>query len=172
MNVHPILVHFPIALLSIYSLLELIRIKRIQNLPYWFYIKAAMVIIGSASTIPALLAGQLIEHQFTDRADLVETHSFWAELSTVIFGVIAICYVIEIVSRNNLFGIKLNGWMATIWQIKQKFAKTVLNTPIIVSIAILGLIAITITGALGGIIVYGPNLDPFTAIIYKIFIGN
>lgn len=172
MNFHPLIVHFPIAFLSVYALLEFVRIKRIQDLPYWFYIKAAMVIIGSASTIPTLLSGQLIEHSFKDRAKLVEIHSFWAELTTLLFGIIAICYLIEILARNNLFGIKLSGLPASIWQVKQKIAKIILDSKLVLLLALLGLTAVVITGALGGIIVYGPSLDPFTQFIYKIFIGN
>lgn len=170
MNFHPLIIHFPIAFLTVYAILEFIRIKKIQDLPYWFYVKAALVVIGSASTIPALFSGKLIEHGFQDRRHLVNVHSFWAELTTVIFGIIALSYFIEIVARNNLFGIKLGKSLDSIWQIKQKFSKIVLETKLVLLLALLGLVAVIITGALGGIIVYGPSLDPFTQFIYNIFI--
>ena len=44
MNIHPIFVHFPIALLTLYSLAELIRWRRITELAYWFYVKAFAMI--------------------------------------------------------------------------------------------------------------------------------
>ena len=50
MNIHPLLVHFPIALLTIYSLLELVPFKQIYRQSYWFYTKAIILIIGSIST--------------------------------------------------------------------------------------------------------------------------
>lgn len=172
MNVHPLIVHFPIALLTFYSIMEFIRIKKIQNLPYWFYIKAILVIAGSASTIPALFSGKLIEHGFADRRQLVQVHSFWAELTTVIFGVIALCYFIEFLGRNNLFGIKLVGFMASIWQIKQNIARIILTTKLVLLFALLGLVSVVVTGALGGVIVYGPSLDPFTMFIYKLLVAK
>lgn len=152
--------------------MEFIRIKKIQNLPYWFYIKAVLVIVGSASTIPALFSGKLIEHGFRDRAQLVQTHSFWAELTTVIFGIIALSYFIEFLAINNLFGIKLKGFMESIWLFKQKIAKTILTTKFILPLAFLGLISAVVTGALGGIIVYGPSLDPFTEFIYHLLVAK
>jgi hypothetical protein len=39
----------------------------------------------------------------------------------------------------------------------------------IILLAILGLVTLLITGALGGAIVYGVAGDPFTAFVYKIF---
>jgi hypothetical protein len=41
---------------------------------------------------------------------------------------------------------------------------------IIVPLALLGLIAVTITGGLGGAIVYGTHFDPFMAPVFK-FLG-
>jgi hypothetical protein len=43
--------------------------------------------------------------------------------------------------------------------------------PVLVGLSILGLAAITVTGALGASIVYGPNIDPFVHYIYRLFVG-
>lgn len=64
-NIHPLLVHFPIALLTVYSLLEAVPLKRIQKLPYWFYVKAVLLITGTISILPTILAGLVIEDQFS-----------------------------------------------------------------------------------------------------------
>jgi uncharacterized membrane protein len=45
-NVHPLLVHFPIALLVVYSLLEWVPLKKLANLSSWFYIKATFLFFG------------------------------------------------------------------------------------------------------------------------------
>ena len=36
-------------------------------------------------------------------------------------------------------------------------------------IALVGIVVITITGALGGAIVYGPEVDPIVSVIYHLF---
>jgi len=57
MNVHPIFVHFPIALLTIYALLELIQFKKVTSWNPWFYIKASFVVFGAIGTYAALFTG-------------------------------------------------------------------------------------------------------------------
>ncbi|MEK7110290.1 MAG: hypothetical protein AAB759_00205 [Patescibacteria group bacterium] len=39
MNIHPAFVHFPIALLTIYAVLELARFRFFTARPYWFHLK-------------------------------------------------------------------------------------------------------------------------------------
>lgn len=170
MNFHPIIVHFPIALLSLYCVMEFVRIKKISTKEFWFYTKAILVIIGSASTVPAVLAGKLIERNFPNVRYVIRIHSTWAQGTTLLFGLIAFCYVVAVLNRNNLFNIKLGGLFIPLWQLVTKVQKIILETKLIFLIALIGLIAISITGALGGIIVYGQNLDPFTNIIYNVFV--
>ncbi len=170
MNFHPIIVHFPIALLSLYCVMEFIRFKKISAREFWFYTKAILVILGSASTVPAILAGKAVERNFPDQRFLIRIHSSWAEGTTLLFGLIAFCYLVAVLNRNNLFNIKLGGPLNSLWQLATKLEKIILETKLVFLVALAGLIAITITGALGGIVVYGQNLDPFTNIIYGIFV--
>ncbi len=172
MNFHPLIVHFPIAFLTIYTLLEFVRIKRVQEFGFWFYIKAALVFIGSASTVPALFSGKLIENGFEDRANLVNAHSFWAELTTMIFGLIALSYFVEIINKHNIFNIAQNTSFSPVWKLVLKIKKMILETKLIIVLTFLGLLAVVVTGSLGGIIVYGQNLDPFTEFIYKLLIAH
>src|SRR3989344_1510181 len=73
----------PIAFFTFYSLMELIRFRKITTLPYWFYIKALLVILGAASAYVTLLSGELIEEMFEEGfGSLVEVHSFLAKITT------------------------------------------------------------------------------------------
>ena len=45
------------------------------------------------------------------------------------------------------------------------------GTPVAMVWAVLGLAAISITGALGAAIAHGHDSDPFVSFIYQIFIG-
>lgn len=164
MNIHPILVHFPIALLSVYSILECIRFKKVLKQDYWFYVKAIFLLIGTLALIPTGLAGKLIESQFTESQALIEIHSSFAIFSTLTFSFLSALYLLHwlgkvtITNKNFVFLKKLITLQSYIFTLY-----------IIVPLAILGLMLISLTGALGGIIVYGPHLDIFTEFVYGLF---
>jgi len=58
MNIHPLFVHFPIALLSFYALMEICRFIRINRSPHWFHAKAFVLIAGAASAFLTLETGE------------------------------------------------------------------------------------------------------------------
>jgi hypothetical protein len=49
-------------------------------------------------------------------------------------------------------------------------ANKLLEFKIIILLALLGLVLITITGGLGGAMVYGPNADPFFKPVFELLI--
>jgi uncharacterized membrane protein len=164
MNFHPLLVHFPVALLTIYALLELAGLSRLGKLSYWFYLKAMFLIIGSLASIPAAIAGLAIKPLFggaPEVVNLVNTHENFAIATIVVFCVLAFSYVLTWI-RRDAPSVRL-GALEQLVQLTQK-------PPVIVSLAIVGLILVTITGALGGSISYGPNVDPVVSLIYKLLI--
>lgn len=169
MNLHPIFIHFPIAFLTIYSLMEMVRLKKIIALPYWFYVKAICIILGTASAYVTLLSGQLIEEMFEEANGLVEVHSVMAKATTFLFTIIAFLYILSWVQKGNFsFTKKLRNNL--LWIYLLKLQEFILKTQLIIILAFTGLLLITITGALGGIITFGPNTDPLTKFIYEILI--
>lgn len=177
MNIHPIFVHFPIALLTIYAIMEIIRFKKLDNLPYYFYIKATFVIIGSLSASLALQTGEVAEHIFRGDSTvrgLINMHSAFAEFSSYIFAILSVLYAIAWINRTN---IRNNPIVQKIfitpieklWVFATKITDYILsNNLIMIIIGIIGLATITITGALGGAIVYGPKVDPVVNFIYNL----
>lgn len=170
MNIHPVFVHFPIALMTFYAICELLRFKKLTNTTYWFYVKAVLVIAGTLSAFLALNTGELAEH-LADRGlrPLIETHSAFASASTWIFGIISLLYLISWISRSELNQKILNSKIGSIWNKKVYWANKIINSWFIILLAFVGLCMITITGALGGAIVYGPNVDPIVSFIYHLF---
>ncbi len=162
MNLHPVFVHFPIALLTIYALLELIRWRVVLERSYVFYVKAVLVILGAASAWVARQTGLLIRDTFRagSTTKLVDMHETWATGSAILFTVLALAYLI--------------AWLEREWVIRNKilltFRRVILNTPLVWILALSGLIGITVTGALGGAIAYGPNIDPVAGWVYHILI--
>jgi len=166
MNIHPLLVHFPIGILVLYTAFEILRFSFIVKRPAYFEIKAILIILGTISAYLTFSTGEIAEEliQVTDptKMPLVEIHSMYAGATVVIFSILAGTYLVEWCRRNNFLS------FITKIGIIQKLTRFILRfSPLL---AILGLITITITGGLGAAIVYGPDVDPFVNFIYKIFI--
>lgn len=177
-NIHPILVHFPIALLTIYAVLEILSLKFVPFSKYardarGLLIKGFLVIVGSISTTAALSSGESAEHSMikdmkelgidiTDFRHLVETHSTYATMTSIVFGVLALSY--------------LSLWLSSAWTenplLKKidTFFSYIRNQYVISILAITGLVLVTITGALGGAITYGPDIDPVVKFIYELLV--
>ncbi len=172
MNIHPLFVHFPIALLTIYCAMEMMRFKKIATQPYWFFVKAMFVIFGTVSGFAALFTGGLIEDQFKTAGarNLIEMHSLWATITMVIFSVIAACYLIEWVERSHVVERYAQEQWYTIWKFLIRIKAIFFFTPVIILASVVGLVSITITGALGGALAYGADVDPIVHFVYGIFV--
>lgn len=171
LNIHPILVHFPIAFLTVYALLECVPFKRITQLPYWFYLKAALVIIGTLGSIAAFLNGNILKSLFRSDSHLsalVDRHSQFALATVLLFCLISAIYALEWCGREHLSA-RMHGKMKSIFEWKVRIAHQLYASPLRVILAIVGLALVTITGGLGGTIVYGPDIDPVAGFVYRMF---
>ena len=169
MNVHPFIVHFPVALLSIYCL----RVRSLTSAPYWFYVKGSFVIIGASGAGAAYKSGEWAKELLGDNGleQLIETHARWAKLSTLLFGLIAILYIAAWISRSETLR-KVEEWMGLnnlwLYTALKKTGNYLVDSFLMILPALIGLAGIVITGALGGAIVYGPDIDPFVRTIYDL----
>ena len=144
MFLHPIITHFPLALLTVYSVFELIRFKKVTEKPYWFFVKAIFVTLGTITAVLAWLTGPEVSG-----SRLGEMHELFATNSLLIFAIIALTY--------------FSTWC---WPIL--VSKFIMRSYIIIPLALLGLICIVITGSLGGAMVYGTDFDPLMAPVFKL----
>lgn len=167
MDIHPLFVHFPIGLLVIYAVLEILPLMRWYPQAPWDAIKTVLSILGAASAVLASGTGSIADDLLTDTAakKIVEVHAPFAAITTLIFCVLAFSYFIRWVSRyHHLFEGRLSfvSFLGSI-------ADFIAQRWIVVLLSLLGLMTLTITGALGAAIVYGPDADPLVAIIYSLF---
>ncbi len=168
MNLHPISVHFPVALFTLYALLECARFRKIKEQAFYFYLKAFLVITGSIASGVAYITGDLLKNQLPNDPQLrslVELHSNWAMITIGIFGLIALAYFLTWLTRHNAFGPNTDQILRRIIDTAERFT----NSWLVILFAVAGLISVTITGALGGSIVYGPRVDPVVIFIYWLF---
>lgn len=167
MNFHPILVHFPIALLTVYALLEVASlIKPIRDRAYVFYVKAVFLLGGTLAAIPAYLTGYLQKQTMqpgTTFYRVMIIHSHWALATIVIFACLAVVYAA--------------AWLCREWTRMPEGLKKILlwhryatETVLVAAVALIGLAAVTVTGALGGSLAYGPDVDPIVSFIYKLLV--
>jgi len=168
MNFHPIFVHFPIALFTLYGVFELVRFSKVQSQPYWFYIKAILVILGTLAAFVTLQTGEMIKRQFPGK--LTETHSFFANITTYFFAAMALAYITSWIERDFKNIPDRFPRFKSLWTILLKIKTILLETKLTPLLALVGLVLITITGALGGSIAYGPDIDPVAKFVYNLLI--
>ena len=170
-NIHPVFVHFPIALFLLYGGLELLRFTPLKNKEAYFYVKAVLVILGSISAWITLQTWELAEEAFQNSAaeQLVETHSAFATASTIIFSIIAAAYLISWIEKEQWLHLQEGSTLQKIWNVLKKIEWLLIETPLVYVIVLAGILCITITGALGGTIVYGPDIDPLANFVYHLF---
>lgn len=158
MNIHPLFVHFPIAMLSAYAVFELLRFKKILAWQSWRYIKATLLFIGTLGTFAALATGDSAERYHRDARALVNIHSNFGGATTAIFCILSVYYI-------SLLLESVLGGKITFASLRNK----IFSPPVIIILALAGLVCVMITGALGGAIAYGPATDPVVQFIYKLF---
>ena len=175
MNIHPVFVHFPVALLSVYALMELVPFKKITGRPYWFYFKAVFVCVGGLGALAAWLTGKMAAQPIRHDAYLrpiLRMHENFAQASIAVFGIIAASYLVLWLDRENFSSVLKSPPLSRLWQWLKKLAQFFAETKLVILLAVAGLICITVTGALGGDLVYGQNVDPVVKLVHSILIGN
>jgi uncharacterized membrane protein len=157
MNLHVVVIHFPIAALTLYALLELVRWRKIAGLSYWFYLKAFLVIVGELGAIAAVVTGKILIQGFQGKLPkAIEMHERFAIMTAIAFGIIVLLYITAWLGRARSSPVPkvesfLAGWLMPL-------------------LALAGLILITITGGLGGAMVFGADVDPIASLVYKLFV--
>ena len=152
MDLHPILVHYPVAFLSVYAIFELLNTKMLSRRPHWFYIKGTLVIIGTMGAFLALVSG-LFSPNYVDGMEIMEMHKKFAFLTTFVFLVISAFYAL----------VWFGGERSQFWT-----WKILSNRRVMVPLALLGLLLILITGGIGGAMVYGKGFNPVMGIVFKL----
>lgn len=187
-NLHPLFVHFPIALFTMYALLECIPSKTLRNNRVFFLIKFAFLFIGFISAWPTLMTGDEIEHMFSGDAEksaIISLHSMWASVSVTIFGILAVAYFMEWIKKYEEVILQHQsivakayceargaftrpGFINRLWCLIIHLQETIFNKHVLILLAILGLLALTITGALGAVLVHGAGVDPIVNFFYEL----
>lgn len=171
MNFHPLFVHFPIALLTVYVVLECIRFSPLLQHPTWIAVKFSMLLLGTLGTIPALVSGSVIEDQFQQPPVriLLETHETWAVMTTILFSVLCVLYLVELLGT--YFQLRpTHTLLNNLWKHMRRVQTVCMRPYILLPYIMIAGLAITATGALGGALAYGKDVDPIVSFVYRLLI--
>jgi uncharacterized membrane protein len=165
-HIHPMIVHFPIAILTVYALMEIFRFPFLNNKSYWFYVKATFAILGTLAALVTIPTGLLIKMELADDpyiSRIVNVHAPFAVGTTVIFLIIALAYWVA--WREKEAALMGRSYFSRLSWLK----RLVLDTPLVILLALIGLVSVVITGALGASMVYGPDFEPVVHFVYNLF---
>lgn len=163
-DLHPIFVHFPIALLFIYSLLKIAPLVKFLTKISWAHIRQALLVFGFLGALAALTTGEIAEELNNPVHDVVEMHSFFAALSTWLYGLLLGSEFLPII---NPMLTKVNA-LKFVLPVTLTVEKILSNKWLAGILAIAALLAILLTGLLGGVMVYGTSADPLAPIVLNL----
>jgi uncharacterized membrane protein len=163
-NLHPLFVHFPIALLFLYAVIKILPTQKWFPQVSWKQIERALLFFGVLGAFASILTGETAEHLFQPNRELVEMHATFATLSTWVFGALLVGEILSMLH---------NYINATLHAVKIKrfifgLESLLIDRVFSVVLALVGLIAISVTGLLGGVMVYGLSADPAAALVVKL----
>lgn len=163
-NLHPLFVHFPIALLVLYSVLKIIPFQKWFPRFAWNDARRILLAVGVIGAFFALATGDTAEHLFKPNHQLVEMHSTFAALATWLYAALLlgeIAAALNVSKPARLF--KIPGVAAISARLEQIFCNPLFSG----IVAFIALIAIMVTGLLGGAMVYGATADPFASTLLQ-----
>lgn len=165
-DAHPIIVHFPIALLVMYALFELCSPWLKQWESSFAVTKYTFLFLGTIASWVALATGDIAEEQFQE-SRLVEIHSVFATSTSIVFSLMAGVVLWKIIIQPYLSRQKITQ-LQSIQNFLGQLTDWLDLRSMRIILSLLGLLLISMTGALGGAIVYGPDIDPFVSMVYKL----
>jgi uncharacterized membrane protein len=163
-NLHPVFVHFPIALLLLYSFIKVVPFKKWFPSISWRQIEQVLLTAGIFGAFAALATGETAEHLVKPNHDLVEMHARFALWATLTYGVLFLGELSSILNIN--FIPKLNINFLT--KISNKLEKIFTNDTFSKVLAVYGFFDISVTGILGGVMVYGLSADPLAPLLLNL----
>ncbi len=161
-NIHPIIVHFPIAFLFIYSFIKIVPFSKWFPEVSWKHIERSLLLIGVLGAFAALSTGEIAEQLVNPNHQLVEMHSTFADISVWIYGILLLGEIISIINQNYISHfLQYTKVVKFLAQIEKLISNNILSK----ILAFFGFIAIFVTGLLGGVMVFGLSADPIAKFV-------
>ncbi len=163
-DIHPLVVHFPIALLFLYSIIKIVPVSNFIKSVSWKEIERFLLFLGLLGAFVARATGELADKLNRPNHDLVEMHEFFAGLVVLFYGILIAGEILSIINDKLISRLNLPQWI-NFFKLTEKI---ITNNLIVKILAILGLVAVSITGMLGGVMVYGITADPLAPYVLSL----
>lgn len=163
-NIHPIFVHFPIALLCFYSIIKIIPFGKWFPKVSWKHIERALLIVGVLGAFLASATGDIAENLMKVNRQILNMHSLFAGISTSLYGALLLGELLFLITPL----ITRYGKLTSINKILILIQNVLTGKFISIVLSLLGIMAISVTGLLGGTLVYGVTADPLAGIVLKL----
>ena len=122
------------------------------------------MIPGLLGAFASNVTGEVAENIARPNHKLVETHAFMALTATWMYGLLLAGELLSWINTNIISKLKSAPILSFF-----TFIRSVLVHPFISGLlALLGLIAVLLTGLLGGVMVYGVSADPIAGIVLRL----
>lgn len=144
MNLHPAFVHFPIALLFLYALVEILPLRRWMPSAAWDSVRVVLLYTGTAASIATAITG-LMAADIVGETPAVSAHEA-AALTLV--GIAIITSLVSYFRRTDSSA--------------SRYALKALAAAI--------LVLLFVVGSLGANIVYGSQVDPLVTFVTSVFV--
>ncbi|MDX9779298.1 MAG: hypothetical protein RBT30_03615 [Patescibacteria group bacterium] len=163
-NLHPIFVHFPIALLLFYSLLRLFPWPKKWPHFNWQIPRIYLLVAGLLGAYLANLTGGVAEDITSHHHDLLEMHEFFAGFSVNIYVILLIAELIVLLKPEYLKKFSLHALKPILIYLQKIFNYKI----IFILLTVIGVVSISVTGLLGGVMVHGLAADPLAIYVLKV----
>ena len=163
-NIHPIIVHFPIALLTVYTTIKVFPFEKWLPNFNWKHIAHITLFVGVAGAFFALSTGEIAEHLTRPDHKLVETHSTFATIATWMYTLVLVGILLSWLNKKIMPSLSLRF----LTKFSNVIEKILSHSYISTLLAIVGFLSLLITGVLGGVMEFGTTADPLAPIILKI----
>jgi hypothetical protein len=155
----------------LYSWIEVVSLflprfkKNLETTKYF------LLIIGILWTFWALQSGEIAQEAF-GRSNLINTHEEFGERSHTTYIIIGLFYWIKLIINKGIWGQYWNTQVKNYLSRLILFINSIISRYIIAWISIIGVIFLSITGALWGAISHGTSDDPVSAWAVNTFVGQ
>ena len=146
-----------------YSVIKILPFKRWFPKVAWRDVERVLLLVGVMGAFVALATGDTAEHLFHPNRQLVNMHSNFAGIATFLYGALLAGELLSVV--NPMILPKL--MIAPLSKFLVWLEKLLTNDIFAKIVAFLALIAISVTGLLGGAMVYGATADTVAGWVIK-----
>lgn len=164
-SLHPAIVHIPIGLLLVYSLFEMFSALFPESWKQFTAAKSPMLFIGLIGGLFALSSGDALSESYPT-IQVLELHELFAQITMWLYGILGF----TLVGIPWLERIKWPAVDGRIMKILLSMHHFFARRTVRFIIAGVGLLALTITGALGGAMTHGSEADPLTSFVTSILL--